>query len=110
LAFLISAPTFIVPYLFVYSPELMLKGSIFYVGFRIVTAFIAISGISMAFLGFARLSLNVIERVIILTSAVCLIPHVWYLNMFGYMVIFGIFWRQSVYPRLLSRGTSDSGK
>src|SRR5208337_1353082 len=106
LAFLISAPTFIVPYLFVYSPELMLKGSILYVLFRIVTAFIAISGISMAFLGFARLSLNVIERAIILTAAVCLIPQVWYLNMFGYMVIFGIFWRQSVYPAIPARETS----
>ena len=61
LAFLISAPTFIVPYLLVYSPELMMKGSWFYTAFRILTAFVAISGISMSFLGFAIRKLNVTE-------------------------------------------------
>ena len=100
LAFLISAPTFIVPFLFVYSPELMLKGPLLYVVFRVITAFIAISGISMAFLGFAKVKINVIERMVILIAAVCLIPQLWYLNMFGYMVILGIFWRQTIYRRL----------
>ena len=107
LAFWISAPTFIVPFLFVYSPELMLKGSPFYVAFRVITAFIAISGISMSFLGFAKIRINVIERAIILIASVCLIPQLWFLNLFGYMVIFGIFWRQNVYPRLGARMGSN---
>ncbi len=104
LAFLISAPTFIVPFLFVYSPELLLRGSFFYAAFRIVTAFIAISGISMSFLGFARVSLNFVERAVILIGSACLIPQVWYLNVFGYMVILSLFWRQVVYPRLGLKG------
>lgn len=104
LAFLISAPTFIVPYLFVYSPELMLKGSILYIGFRIITAFVAISCISMSFLGFARLRLNIVERMVVLLGSISLIPQILLLNAFGYMVIFGLVWRQLIYPRIAFRG------
>ena len=52
LAFLISAPTFLIPYLFVYSPQLLLQGSLLAIIFRIITAFFAISGISMSFFGY----------------------------------------------------------
>ena len=100
LSFLISAPVFIVPYLFVYSPELMLRGNIFYMIFRIATAFIAISGISMSFLGYAFDKLNLIARIVVLIGSIMLIPQNVILNIFGYMVIFGIIWRQRVYPNL----------
>jgi len=103
MAFWISAPTFVVPFLFAYSPELMLQGWAPYVCLRVLTAFIAIGGISMAIQGFARLSLNPIERMVILAGSVCLIPQTWYLNVFGYMVMGGLFWRQVVYPRLGTR-------
>jgi TRAP-type uncharacterized transport system fused permease subunit len=94
LAFLISAPTFIVPYLVVYSPELMFKGSLWYTSFRILTAFVAIMGISMSFLGFATRRLNVIERIILLGGSICLIPQIWLYNLFGYVAIFIIYLRQ----------------
>jgi len=96
LAFLISAPTFIVPYLFVYSPELMMKGSVIYTAFRILTAFVAISGITMAFLGFANRQLNVIERLLLLAACICLIPHVGWSNLLGYAGIIGIYLQQRV--------------
>lgn len=107
LAWLISAPTLIVPFLVVYSPELMLRGSFFYGTFRIITAFIAISGISMSFLGFATFRLNLIERAVILVASVALIPQIWYLNVFGYLVILGLYWRQHVYPRIGPRVDSQ---
>lgn len=94
LAFLISAPTFIVPYLLVYSPELMMKGSWFYTAFRILTAFVAISGISMSFLGFANRQLNLIERLFLLVACVCLIPQIWWSNLLGYVAIISIYLQQ----------------
>jgi TRAP-type uncharacterized transport system fused permease subunit len=96
LAFLISAPTFIVPYLVVYSPELMMKGSWFYTAFRILTAFVAISGISMSFLGFANRKLNLIERLFLLMACVCLIPHIWWSTLLGYAAIIVIYLQQRV--------------
>ncbi|OPY66156.1 MAG: DctM-like transporter [Syntrophorhabdaceae bacterium PtaU1.Bin034] len=110
LAFLISAPTFVVPYLFVYSPELMLTGSIPYICFRVFTAFVAISGISMAFLGFARLKLNMIERLVILIASICLITQTWYLNVLGYLVMAGTFWRQCSFPGMSTAKIAGSSK
>ncbi|HME44643.1 MAG TPA: TRAP transporter fused permease subunit, partial [Syntrophorhabdales bacterium] len=75
LAFLISAPTYIIPYLVVYSPELMLKGSIIYTGYRVITAFFAIAGISMSFLGYSAGNLGLIARLILMISSLLLIPH-----------------------------------
>jgi TRAP transporter 4TM/12TM fusion protein len=108
LAFLISAPTFIVPYLFVYSPELTLKGDALYVAFRIITAFIAISAISMAFLGFARMKLSIIERLVLLFAAFCLIPHIWYSNAFGYLVIFVLLFGKGIYGRFAGNTGSEA--
>ena len=102
LAFLISAPTFIVPYLVVYSPELMLKGSLLYTVFRIFTAFVAIGGISMSFLGFATRRLNAIERIILLGASIGLIPQFWLFNLVGYIAIFAVYLRQSIDPCLNS--------
>ncbi len=104
LTFLLSVPTFIVPYLFVYSPELLLEGSIFYIGFRIITAFIAISCISMSFMGFARFRLDIVERIVIFIGGISFIPQILLVNAFGFMVIGGLIWRQLIYPRIASRG------
>ena len=101
LSFLISAPVFIVPYLFVYSPELMLRGNIFFMILRIATAFIAISGVTISFLGYAFDKLNLIARIGVFIGSIMLIPQNVIVNIFGCMVIFGIIWRQKVYPHFL---------
>jgi TRAP-type uncharacterized transport system fused permease subunit len=100
LAFLISAPTYIIPYLVVYSPELMLKGSIIYTGYRVITAFFAIAGISMSFLGYSGGNLGLIARLILLISSLLLIPHSFMLNILGYAVFLAIIYRERIYPRL----------
>jgi len=76
LAFLISAPTFIVPYLFVYSPELMLHGSIISIIARVLFAFVAISGVSIAFIGYCFGNINWVLRLgILFSSIMIIIPH-----------------------------------
>ena len=75
LAFLISAPTYIIPYMVVYSPELMLQGSLLGVVFRIVTAFLGISGMSMVFLGFCLKDLKWIPRVLMFIASILLVYH-----------------------------------
>jgi TRAP-type uncharacterized transport system fused permease subunit len=68
--------------------------------FRIATAFFAISGIFMAFLGYCNGNLNLIARLVILLCGLLLIPHNLTLNLIGYAVFFGIMWRERVYPIL----------
>lgn len=100
LAFLISAPTYIIPFLAIYSPELMIRGPVIYTAFRIVTVFFAISGISMAFLGYCNGNLNLIARLVIFVCSLLLIPQNLVLNLMGYAIFFGIMWRERVYPYL----------
>lgn len=83
LAFLISAPTFIVPFLFVYSPELMLQGTIFAIIFRVLAAFVAISGVSIAFIGYCFGNLNWILRLGILFSSIMIIIPNFMTNIIG---------------------------
>lgn len=104
LAFLISAPTFIVPFLFVYSPEIMLQGSVGYVIYRIFTAFVAIGGISISFLGFAVFSLSLLERSLFLFASICLIPHNMVLNMIGLLTMTAFLVWQSIHLRMFQSG------
>ena len=108
LAFLISAPTYIVPYMVVYSPELMLQGPILYTVFRVVTTFCAISSMSIAFLGYFGGSLGLIGRIVMLLAGVMFIPPNPLINLAGYAVFFGILWRERIYPYIGMR--SASGK
>jgi TRAP transporter 4TM/12TM fusion protein len=108
LAFLISAPTYIVPYMLVYSPELMFNGPLVYTAFRIITAFFAIAAMSMAFLGYLGGNLGIIARLIVLLSGLLMVPNHLILNMVGYAVLLGILYREKVYPLLGIRGASKS--
>jgi TRAP transporter 4TM/12TM fusion protein len=100
LAFLISAPTFIIPYLMVYSPELNLNGSIPYIVFRVITAFFAICGLSITFLGYFGGNLKWIARLVMLACSILLIPNHFLLNIAGYLIFLSIMWREKVYPRI----------
>ncbi|MCX5803762.1 MAG: TRAP transporter fused permease subunit [Proteobacteria bacterium] len=100
LAFLISAPTFIIPYLMVYSPELNLNGSIPYIVFRVITAFFAISGLSITFLGYFGGNLKWIARLLMLACSILLIPNHLLLNVVGYLIFLGIMWHEKVYPNI----------
>lgn len=87
LAFLISAPTYIIPYMVIYSPELMLKGSILGILFRIVTAFLGVSGMAMVFLGFFIKNLNWIPRVILFIASISLVYHNNKVNIIGIFIM-----------------------
>jgi TRAP-type uncharacterized transport system fused permease subunit len=74
---------YIVPFLFVYSPELILVGRPEMIAFDIATAFGAIWLISAGFVGYALRPLAGLERwIFILSGALLLIP----LSMFSYSI------------------------
>jgi TRAP-type uncharacterized transport system fused permease subunit len=78
---------YIVPFLFVYSPELILVGRPEMIAFDIATAFGAIWLISAGFVGYALRPIAVIERwLFILSGALLLIP----LSMFSYSIYMNV--------------------
>jgi TRAP transporter 4TM/12TM fusion protein len=68
LAFLISFPSFLIPYLFVYGPELMLYGSIPKILTTIISAFVGVSCMSIGVQGWLFHSLSLIPRILIFIS------------------------------------------
>ena len=69
-------PSFLVPYLYVYTNELLLMGSPAMVGFRIVTAFVGLSCMAVTFHGYLFRSAGWPERILFLVGGFALVyPH-----------------------------------
>lgn len=64
---------FIVPFMFVYSPALLMKGEPTWIAWSFITAFIGVCAFSMAIVGQALRSLNMVERALMIVCAMLLI-------------------------------------
>jgi TRAP-type uncharacterized transport system fused permease subunit len=67
---------FVVPFIFIYSPELLMEGPTLAVLAAVVTAFIGLSAVSMGFEGvcfFGGIRWNPFQRILLLSSAVWLL-------------------------------------
>ena len=74
--FLYSLPSFLVPYLYVYTNELLLMGSPVMVIFRILTAFVGLSCMAVTFHGYLFRSVGWPERILFLIGGFALVyPH-----------------------------------
>ena len=73
LTFLYSLPSFLVPYLYVYTNELLLMGSPAMVAFRILTAFVGLSCMAVTFHGHLFRTVGWIERFLFLIGGFALV-------------------------------------
>ena len=87
LTFLFSLPSFLVPYLFVYSNEVMLMGNLGMILLRVFTSFIAISCMAIAFQGQLLQSLGWILRFGFLIAGLFLIYPYWVTDIAGYLLL-----------------------
>lgn len=83
LAFRLGLPAYIVPFMFVYGPSLLLVGPVSEIALTVVTALLGVSLLAMAGEGYLWRPLNVIERVIGLIAALLLIAPVLWSSMLG---------------------------
>jgi TRAP transporter 4TM/12TM fusion protein len=72
-AFLYSLPGFVVAFMFVYSPPLLMHGAWYDIAIAIVTAVIGVIGIAVALQGWWNHHLNLVERILIGAGSICLI-------------------------------------
>lgn len=74
--FLYSLPSFLVPYLYVYTNELLLMGSVPMVVLRVATAFIGLGCMAVTFHGFLFKTAGWPERILFLLGGLALVyPH-----------------------------------
>lgn len=70
----LSIAAFIVPYIFVMAPELlMIHASVFTVVFSALTAIVGMWGVSVALTGFCTKNLNFIQRLLFCGGGICMI-------------------------------------
>jgi TRAP transporter 4TM/12TM fusion protein len=87
LAFLFSLPVFLIPYLFVYSREILLMGQLGMILLRIFTSFIAVSCMAIAFQGYLFKALGWILRLGFLVTGLFLIYPYWVTDIIGYFLL-----------------------
>ena len=70
----LSIAAFIVPYIFVLAPELlMINASVFTVIISTITAIVGMWGVSVALTGFCTRDLNIIQRLLFCGGGICMI-------------------------------------
>lgn len=89
-----AAAGFVVPYMFVYNPYLLLRGDIFHIIVGSATALIGIIGLASAVQGYLVDDLNILERLLIFTVPFCIIHPSLVSNAAGVLIIIAIFLKQ----------------
>lgn len=94
-----AAAGFVVPYMFVYNPYLMLQGDLPHIVIGGVTALIGIIGLAAAVQGYLFTDLNIVERLLIFTVPFFIIHPSLVSNTAGVLIIIAIFFKQKGFNR-----------
>lgn len=87
----LAIAAFIIPYIFVFSPELlMINVTIFHLIFIIITALIGIIAVASGLTGYFRTTMNPVERVAFIGGGVMLVTTTMMLNIIGAVVLGGV--------------------
>ncbi|MDE5412211.1 MAG: TRAP transporter permease [Bacillaceae bacterium] len=87
-AFKLGIAAFIVPFMFIYSPQLLMEGSAGSIAVACITAAVGIYLLSAAVQGwFAKKSANIIVRVLLIGASLCLINANWMMDLIALSII-----------------------
>jgi TRAP-type uncharacterized transport system fused permease subunit len=87
LTFFYSLPSFLVPYLYIYANELLLRGSAEMVALRVISSFVGLGCMAVTFHGFLFRSLGWIKRLLFLIGGLLLVyPHT-LSSLAGYVIV-----------------------
>ncbi len=93
----LGAAAFIVPYMFVYSPGIMLIGDWFNIFYSIIVAILGIFAFSFSICGRIKTDLSLLERILLLCACIACIPYAPLVNAAGIAIVSVIagynFWR-----------------
>jgi TRAP-type uncharacterized transport system fused permease subunit len=79
----LAATGFIVPFMFVYGPPLLLEGSAVAIAGAVATALVGVTGLAAAIIGFARRPLVFWQRIAMAVAACLLIFPGWWTDGIG---------------------------
>ena len=106
-ALVTAAAGFLVPFMFVYNPYLLLQGDILHIFVGCVTALIGILGLSAGVQGYLANDLNIFERLLLLCVPFLIIYPTLTSNLIGVAIIAAIYTLQRI--NLKKDGLSREG-
>jgi TRAP transporter 4TM/12TM fusion protein len=83
----LASSGFLVPFMFVYGPPLLLEGSVLTIAGAIITAVIGVTGLGAAIIGYARAPLRMWQRILVAIAACALIFPGLATDVFGFAVL-----------------------
>jgi TRAP transporter 4TM/12TM fusion protein len=87
LTFLYSLPSFLVPFLYVYSNELLLMGSWFGIVTTVLSSFVGLGCMAVTFHGYLLRPIGWPERILFLIGGLVLVYPYWLTDIIGYLLI-----------------------
>ena len=100
MALVTAAAGFVVPYMFVYNPYLLLQGDLFHIVVGSVTALIGTIGLASAVQGYFVTDLNIFERMLIFTVPFFIIHPSLVSNTAGVLIILAVYLKQRKFGRM----------
>jgi TRAP transporter 4TM/12TM fusion protein len=94
LGFAIGAPAYLIPFLFVYRPGLLMVGSVYEIVYAIVTAFAMVFALSLSIWGYWHKALGWPERILSFLSVIFLIYAQTSWNIIGMVMLAGLLYWQ----------------
>lgn len=90
----LGVAAFIVPFMFVYGPQLLLIGTLPEVTLGVVTAIIGIIGIGAAAEGWIMKQVTIIERVVLIIGSLCMVHPNIYTDLLGIALLVAVYFKQ----------------
>ncbi len=94
-AFKIGLAAFIVPFMFFYSHELLMKGEWIDIAWVVATALLGMYLLAAAVQGYYFGQIGVVLRIVLLIAALSMIEGTWYTDLFGFGVALSMFLYQN---------------
>jgi len=93
-ALLVAAAGFLVPFMFVYNPYLLLQGDLFHIVLGCGTALVGIIGLAASIQGFLVKDLNMLERLVLFSVPFFVVYPNLSSNFIGTGIVFGLYFFQ----------------
>lgn len=94
---------FIIPFIFVYFPALLLQGNVGEIVMTVVTAILAIVAIAASLQNYFLIETNLLQRALLIIAGITLLIPEMYTDVFGFVILFGVYLWQYVTSKNMAR-------
>jgi TRAP-type uncharacterized transport system fused permease subunit len=90
-AFKYGVVSFLLPYMFVYGPALLLEGSIVQVVTSVLISIVGVYALSISIVGYYKMNISMINRIILFVGGVLLVNQGYITDILGFILIGSVF-------------------